>query len=365
MASNIFRQINAERGIFRNESMLLPDFLPDELPCRERQLKEIAHYLSPAMDGKAPAPFIMSGVPGTGKTSMAKLALKQLCEVSGKPLPVFLNCWEFSTRAGILAEMVSQLGGMLPRRGIASDEVIASLRELARKTDRVPIVVLDEVDRLVASREEGVLYDLARAGETFGMKASAIAITNDAELMSKLDARIRSSLSNRTVEFPPYTPIELKKILNERGKMAFYPDTCEGEVVPLCAAVAAKNGGDARIAISLLWAAGKRAEREGAKKIGVPHVQEEKERAVESAGTPAERKKDMLDGYDRKLVELIGKAGRGGIESSEIYSKMRADEAERRTIRNRLVRLEGAMLIKSEDIGEGSGHGKKYVLAGK
>lgn len=365
MASNIFRQLAGEKGIFRNEQALLPEFLPPELPGRERHMRELAFCLMPATEGKAPSSVVLSGVPGTGKTSISKIALKQLCEVSSKPLPIYLNCWEFNTRLGILTEIVSQLGGMLPRRGIASDEVTATLRELGRKTDRIPIVVLDEVDRLIASREEGVLYDLARAQEAFGMRASVIAITNDSELMAKLDPRIRSSLSNRKIDFSPYTPLELKAILADRAKLAFFSGALDEEVVPLCAAVAAKQGGDARIAIALLWASGKHAERDGRMKISVDDVKAEKDKAVGQAGSLLERKKETLDDFDRKLIEAIEKAGEKGADSPLLYKAAGVDSGGERNVRNHLAKLAAAGLIRAEESGEGSGHAKRYYVAGK
>ncbi len=365
MASNIFRQMEKEGGLFRNETALLPEFLPEQLPGREGQIQEMASYLAVAAKGIAPQSIVMSGPPGTGKTTSSKLLLKQLCEVSSKPMPIYINCWECNTRLGVLMQIISSAGSMLPRRGIAADEVAATLKEIGKKSGSVFIIVLDEVDRLVAAKEAGVLYDLARAGETYGMKASVVAITNDEQFMVKIDGRIRSSLAGKVVEFKAYAPGELKGILNERAKMAFFPNSLDAEVVPLCAAVGAKNGGDARIALQLLWAAGKRAEREGKKKVGVEDVKMEKDNAVEIAGTPAERKKGMLDEFDQKLAALVQAAGKNGIDGFSIYSKMKADESMARTIRNRLAKLEGAMLIRSEENLEGSGHGKKYFVVGK
>lgn len=362
MAANLFRQMKSEGGIFRDEAALLPEFLPEQLPGRQRHLKEIASYLSVATDGMAPPSIVLSGPPGTGKTSASRILLSQLAEVSSRPRPIYINCWECGTRMGVLMKIITASGMMLPRRGIAADEVAATLKEIGKKSGKVLLVVLDEVDRLVAAKEAGILYDLSRAGEAYGIKASVIAITNDPELMVKLDGRIRSSLAGKVVEFKPYTPGELKGILAERAKLAFFPHCLDDEVMALCAAVGAKNGGDARIALQLLWAAGKRAERDGRKAVRVEDVQMEKEGAVASAGTPAERKKGMLDEFDRKLVDIISKSGEAGIDSSGIYSKLKADDAMARTIRNHLAKLEGAMLIKSEESGVGSGHGKKYFV---
>ncbi len=366
MATNVFRQLSAEGGVFADESVLRPEFMPDELLGREREMRELAGYLQEAAKGRAPPSTMLIGPPGTGKTTTSKLLLKQLGEVSRKPLPLYINCWENSTRFGILNALVIGLGDMLPRRGIAMDEMVSRLAEIGRRQERIPIVVLDEVDRLVASasHEDQVLYDLSRASETLGLKASVIAISNDTQLPLKLDPRVRSSLTNHRIDFAPYNPIQLKGILNERAGHAFRPGVLEEEVVPLCAAVGAKAGGDARVSLHLLWAAGKKAESLGSRSVSVAHVKAAQAGgAVEEASTPAVRKMEGLDAYDRQIVELIGKAGEEGLDSADLYEKLGADRNEQRTVRNRLLRLEKGGLIAGNELGESGGHSRQWKLA--
>lgn len=355
MPTNVFRTLSAEGGLFRDESVLRPEHMPDELPGRERQMREIAAFLQEAARGRAPPSILLVGPPGVGKTSTMKLLLRQLAEVSRKPLPVYINCWETSTRFGILNALVIALGDMMPRRGIASDEVVARLREIGRRQEQIPVVVLDEMDRLLAapSHEEEVLYDLSRAGEALGLKAGMVGITNDEEIALHLEGRVRSSLTNHMVHFPPYNPTELKEILRERSRLAFFPGALDEDALGLCAAVGVKAGGDARVSLHLMWAAGKKADAAGARQVLIEHVKAAREGALAIAATPAARKKADLDKIDLKLVELIGKAGAGGVDSGKVYAAFRADEGEQRALRNRLLRLEKGGLIDGEDAGGG------------
>ncbi len=365
MASNIFKQMASSGGIFRDESVLQPDFLPEEMPGRERQMRDLASFLQPVTRNQAPSSVLIVGSPGLGKTTMAKLVLKQLGEVSKRALPIYINCWETSTRFGILNELVTALGDMLPRRGIAVDEVVARLKEIGRREQcPLPIVVLDEVDRLLASnaREDQVLYDLSRSAEALGLPCAVIGITNDVELPMKLDARVRSSLTNHVINFSPYNPTELKSILGERAKRAFQPSALDSEVIPLCAAVGAKAGGDARISIHLLWAAARAADSEGASKVGIAHVKAMQASALEAAAIPASRKINDLDEMDRKLVQLISKSADSGLSSGELYAKLKAGEAEQRTLRNRLARLEKGGLITGEEIDKAGGHTRRWKI---
>jgi len=364
MASNIFRELSSSSGLFQDESVLRPEFMPDELPCREREMRELAAYLQPAARGQPPSSVLMAGPPGVGKTTMAKLVLKQLQEVSHKVLPLYINCWETSTRHGILNELVIAMGDMMPRRGIASDEVVARLKEIGRREQKaLPILVLDEMDRLLAGHEGQILYDLTRAQEAPGLPCSVIGITNDEQIALKLDARVRSTLTNHSIHFAPYTPADLKTILGERAKRAFVPRALESEVIPLCSAAGAKAGGDCRVALHLLLSAGRHAEREGAKQVTVANVKAVQSSAVAVASTPAERKSDDLDEMDALIMALIKKSGSSGLSSGDLYSSFKSNESEQRTIRNRLARLEqGGLIAGEETISLEGGKSRKWKI---
>lgn len=349
MPQNIFRRTSSENRIFKNEDALLPDYLPDELPGREREIRELVYCLQPAAEGKQPEHALLTGAPGTGKTSAARHVLRQLSEYSQRPLTVYINCWEYSSRFAIFSFLATALGELMPRRGIAADEIFSRIVEMAKKEGRIPILVLDEADRL-ESAEEGiqVLYDLCRAGEMHSLKTGVIAITNDEEFHTRLDARVRSSFIQHTLKFQPYGAPQLREILQRRAQIAFLPDALDKEVVPLCSAIAHKLGGDARVAVALLLSAGKAAERENAPRVLVQHVRETQEQSLAESSVKAERKLPEMDEVDARLVGLVKSAGKKGIESGELYSKLKRHVGER-ALRNRIEGLEKSGIITAED----------------
>jgi len=353
---NIFRASKGESRIIKDERALLPDFLPAELPGRGREIRELVLCLSPIAQNRQPDHALLIGPPGTGKTTVARHVLSQLNEYSQRPLTIYINCWEKQSRFAVLSAIADAVGEMLPRRGIAADEIFSRIVEIAKKEERVPVVVLDEVDRLVA--EEGgvqVLYDLCRAGETHSLKTSVIAITNDEEFHIKLEARVRSSFIQHVLKFSPYTVPQIKEILAERAKLAFFEGALSDDVVPLCSAIAFKQGGDARIALSLLLSAAKSAELEGAQRVEVNHVRAKQEETLNSsAAIKAERKKEEMDEVDQKLIDVVRAAGEAGIESGKLYKRLSRYSGER-ALRDRVERLLQSGVLTADELSLGQG----------
>ncbi|MEM4633605.1 MAG: AAA family ATPase [Candidatus Anstonellaceae archaeon] len=362
---NIFRQSGEESRIFKDESCLLPDFLPQELPGREKEIRELVYCLKPAAESKQPHHALLVGPPGTGKTSSARFVLKQLLEYSQRPVAVYLNCWEAPSRFAVFGAIAEALGEFMPRRGIAADEVFLRIVEIAKKEGKVLVAVLDEVDRLAAQPEGAqVLYDLCRAGELHSLKVGVLAITNDEQFHARLDPRVRSSFIQNVLHFKPYTMPQLKEILLARAKLAFFDNSIEPDVVPLCAAVAYKSGGDARAALSLLFSAGKAAEREGAQKVSILHVRQAQDLSLQRVAVKAERVLEEMDSLDKRIIQEIKNAGQVGIESGRLYEVL-SSVAKERAIRNRIDRLEKSGIIVLEPAPLKRGKSRIIRLKGK
>lgn len=345
--ANVFREMGEAGELFKDERVLQPEYLPEVLPHREAQVREIAYAVRGAGEGRRPENVILIGRPGTGKTASARFVLQQLSEYSQRAVPVYINCWEFSTRHLVLGRIAAALGELLPRRGIGASEIFERVVEVLRKEKKVAVVVLDEIDRLLATRhgEEKVLYDLLRAGENYGVNFGIVGITNSEDFLARLEGRVRSSLAQREVEFRQYSPQELKDIVGGRAKMAFQHGALSEEVIPLCAAHGAKNGGDARLAIAMLWKAGKLAEKDGAGKVEVRHC-----KAAFSSAEAAVREERLagLGEIERRIVEILREKGQ--VLSGELYSLLAKDfDMTDRTVRNYLERLEELKLISAEN----------------
>jgi len=278
---SLFERYLKARKIFRNKEVLRHSYTPRELPHRKGQIEELAHILVPVLRGEPPSNVFVYGKTGTGKTVTIKFVTDELKKASLKynvPVDViYINCEIVDTQYRVLANVVNYFkdrsGVEVPLVGWPTDEVYSKLKHVLESCGSFVIIVLDEIDKLVKKSGDDVLYSLTRINsELSRTKVSIIGISNDLRFKDYLDPRVLSSLSEEEVVFPPYDANQLRDILLQRAKDAFYEGVLDDGVVPLCAALAAREHGDARRALDLLRVAGEIAEREGASKVTERHV---------------------------------------------------------------------------------------------
>ncbi|NYZ75159.1 AAA family ATPase [Candidatus Micrarchaeota archaeon] len=353
----------SEKQLIRDERPLLPDYAPENVLHREAELRDLADALKPAAEGRKPQNVFAFGPPGTGKTTCAKHVLTELTESSDRVCVAIANCWQNNSRQAILSRLGEAAGMPLPRRGVATDEVIKRVAEMLKADKKTAIVLLDEFDALFPRGEEKVLYDLSRANEQYGVNIGVIAITNDAGLLARADGRIRSSFGGRQLEFKQYSPVELKDILHERAKKALAPGAYEDEALALCAAHGAKAGGDARVAIESLLAAARIAERRGAQKLEESDAAVAvKQSAVSKPVSPSfepvfktaaqlHKARESLSEAEKRAMEILEKPeNANGITSGDLYAELERSGIKERTARNYIESLEKRGLIKTEAV---------------
>lgn len=266
-----------QSAIFKKRDILRPDYVPEELPHRQLQQVRLASILASALKGSRPSNIFIYGHVGTGKTAVSKFVLKRLKEEGDRHGLtfdfVYINCRYSDTNYRVLADIGEHVGLSIPFTGLSSAEVFRRFTKALSKRDGLLFIVLDEVDSLVKKSGDEVLYRLVRAnGESQGCRIAIIGITNDLRLIESLDARIRSSLGEEEIVFPPYNAEQLTDILQHRARDAFNPQALTNGVIELCSALAAKEHGDARRALELLRIAGEIAERESSMGVTEEYV---------------------------------------------------------------------------------------------
>jgi cell division control protein 6 len=279
---NLFEELMGNGGIFANKEVLRPTYVPDYLPHRKEQIQGLANILSAALKGETPSNILIYGKTGTGKTSTVKYVSKELEEMAQKRGStcslLYINSEVFDTQYRVFAYLARVFNKRVPMIGWPTDMVYTEFKTGVDSEKRSVIVILDEIDKL-ASKGDEALYNLTRVnGELNNARVSLIGISNDLTFTDLLDPRVTSSLGEEEIIFPPYNAEQLMDILYARAEIAFEHDMLADSVIPLCAAFAASEHGDARRALDLLRVSGEIAERARAKQVTEEHVRQASER---------------------------------------------------------------------------------------
>jgi cell division control protein 6 len=277
----IFQEfVKKQVQIFKDRNALSSSFSPDTITHRTNQMNLLASILAPALTGNKPSNIFAYGMTGTGKTLVSKHVGSELEKASNQgKIPVkviYINCKmkkTADTEYRMLAELARALGQEVPVTGLPTERIYQIFFNLLDSKKWVVVIVLDEIDALFEKMGDDFLYNFTRINQDLkNAKVSLIGITNDLNFIDILDPRVKSSLGEEEILFPPYNAEELKDILKQRAEIGFLPNVLSEEVMPKCAALAAQEHGDARRALDLLRVSGEVAEREGGSAITEKHV---------------------------------------------------------------------------------------------
>jgi cell division control protein 6 len=325
----IFDEFLGAKTLFKNKEVLRPNYIPEELPHRREQVNHLASILVAALRGETPSNIFIYGKTGTGKTAVTKYVGDELNNKAGEltqeyekkilqttkdyvsdnqngesrllesaynflgfeklfgdelasqiKIPVhyiYINCQHVDTQYRVLTHIANTFiktwDDRLPLTGWPTDEVYNRLRQNIDEAGGVTTIILDEIDKLVQKSGDDILYNLTRINSDLNnAKANVIGISNDLKFTEFLDARVKSSLGEEELIFPPYDAEQLQDILKNRSQNAFYEKAINSSVIPLCSALAAQEHGDARRALDLLRVAAEIADRDNTNRVEEKHV---------------------------------------------------------------------------------------------
>lgn len=271
----------ATSNLFKQKEVLQSNYSPETILHRSEQVESIASILGPTLKGERASNLFLYGKTGTGKTLSAQYLgeklegkVKQLGDSKLKFL--YINCKSkkvSDTEYRIIAELINLLGGKVPATGLPTDAVYSKFIEMVDSEKQIIVLVLDEIDQAVKKISDNFIYTLTRINSDLkNAQISLIGISNSLTFMDNLDPRVRSSLGEEEIVFPPYNALQLRDILTERSKKAFSENVLDEGVIAKCAAYAAREHGDARRALDLLRVAGEVAVREGSENITLNHI---------------------------------------------------------------------------------------------
>lgn len=273
-------------NLFERKELLKVGHVPEStrIVGRDEEIEAVAAELRPIVQGQPPNNTIIYGKTGTGKSLVARHVTeraKRAAEAQGLSVGMaYVDCAQHNTQTRVARSITRTLndgvsGFNIPRSGIGSGEYYDYLWEILDISYNAVIIILDEVDRL---EDDDVLMQLSRARESgkADCHLGVVAISNKIEYRDQLNERVKSSLREEEFVFQPYDANQLREIMDHR-RDAFRDGVLTGDVVPLTAAFAAQEHGDARKAIEILRHAGELAERQSSNEVREEHVRDAQE----------------------------------------------------------------------------------------
>lgn len=276
----------SKKSIFTNKKVFITSYKPKTILHRDELIGQMARMLAPVLKHEKPSNLFVYGKTGSGKTlSVQDVAdcFSRLAEEKNIPIKaIYLNCkmkHVSDTEYRLVAQLSREFGKTIPATGLPTDEIYKLFFNAIEESESAVILILDEIDQLAKKTGSEVLYNLTRMNEELSKSfVSLIGISNNLNFVETLDPRVKSSLSEEEILFPPYNAPQIKDILASRSKEGFAEGVLEPDVIPKCAAYAAREHGDARRALELLRVAGELADRSNSRNVTVRHVDEAEEK---------------------------------------------------------------------------------------
>ncbi|MFX1366985.1 MAG: ORC1-type DNA replication protein [Promethearchaeota archaeon] len=325
----------SRRSVFKSEQLLSIDYVPETLPHRESELRNLAQSFKTLITspGQTSHKFIIEGPVGTGKTAVAKRFAEQVVQAAHRRNirlhKLHINCRVSKSAYLVYLRILREFRPKFPRRGHSPEELLNMIVEVLDEEDSYLLLILDELDYFIRQRGADILYDLTRLMDdrlNAPQRLSMISIGRKLPLDEDiLDPSTLSTLQRNMLKFHEYSAEALYDILQARVKMAFDRESVMDETLQIICDIAAERG-DARYAIELLWRAGKQADRELSKKVIPDYARQAK------ADTHPELRKEIFAALPRQNMLLLLAAARQLKEIRGAYITMGELEDMYRTV---------------------------------
>ncbi len=267
ISSNLIEEQLEKGVIFKDESKLDVNYIPDQLKHRDMELKMLsAHFfVLIQMPFKVSRKMIITGEVGLGKTVTSKFFGNQLTESAQKRQIklkcIHINCRICKTSYSVIYNILTSLVPNTPKRGFSTQDLVESVYQFLQKNKIYLFLILDEINYLTEKDPE-IVYALTRLTENEYNREqylSLLGIVRDLTCIQKLDSSTYSSLQRNVLCFKKYTTEQIYDILNDRVSMSFRDGCVSEEILQLISNIVKKSG-DIRYGLDLLLGAGKYAE---------------------------------------------------------------------------------------------------------
>ena len=304
-----------DETLFKDETVFDPDYLPDSLLHRERQLTALAANLRPALKNSAPIHTLLFGPPATGKTSAMRTILNEITDYA---CTSYIRCPLARTAYKVMARIFESVcKHQAPQTGVSITRLYDSICQKLTNDGRALIVALDDFNFLDDDAANDILYTLLKAHEEYAVKIGIVAATTERVM---LDMKTGSIFHPDEIYFPLYDEDEVRNILRQRVRTGFYEGAITDEAFERIVELTTKAC-DLRFGIYLLRMSGIEAERRASRKVETEDV----ERVYEGGAKVFLAKSiSALNSDERETLKIIYSI-KGDVNSGDVYKVLKAE----------------------------------------
>lgn len=267
MSVDIFEDLLNKACIFKDERKLDMNFIPDELPHRNKELSLLSQLFLTLLTNpnEISRKILVTGKTGIGKTVTVKLFGTLLIEAAKKKNIsinyIHVNCRKERTSYKVMIKIIRSINKNFPKRGYSPQDLLEIINDFLNTHNFHILIILDELNYLI-NNDNDLIYSLTRINDdSFNVpqRVSIIGIVRDVSCINNLDNSTLSTLQRNIIRFENYTSDQIFDILKYRAEISFKRNVLSDELIEMISDIVSVKG-DIRYGLNLLWKAGKIAE---------------------------------------------------------------------------------------------------------
>ena len=274
MIMNFFEDLLKKPSLFKDESKLDINFVPNKLPHRDKELSLLSQLFLTLITNpnSISRKILITGKTGIGKTVTVKLfgeILTKTAEMRNISIKyIHINCRKERTSYKVLTKVIRFFIEKFPKRGYSPQDLLDGIINYLDNQNMHLLIVLDELSYLIDTSGD-LIYSLTRINDdsiNAPQRLSIIGIIRDTTCLNNLDISTLSTLQRNIIKFNDYTLRQIIDILKYRADISIKNNTISDDLIEMISEIVLKQG-DIRYGLNLLWRAVKIAESKNQKYI--------------------------------------------------------------------------------------------------
>ncbi|MHA1349214.1 MAG: Cdc6/Cdc18 family protein [Promethearchaeota archaeon] len=279
MTIDYFEDLLKKPSLFKNESKLDNNYVPERLPYRNKELSLLSQLFLVLITNpnSISRKILIIGKTGIGKTATIKLFGEMLVNAaqkrSGDIKYVHINCRKERTSYKVLIKIARALNKNIPKRGYSPQDLLEIIVDIIKDQNLHLLIVLDELSYLIG-KEGDLIYSLTRINDdSFNTRQhmSIIGIARDVSCLSGLDTSTMSTLQRNIIYFNNYNKEQLFDILKYRTEISLKENIISDNLIQIITDLVYQSG-DIRYGLNLLWKSTKIAENQNLKYVTIESI---------------------------------------------------------------------------------------------